>query len=327
MLRKRTLSLFVLAGILFGATAATAESGSIALYGKPKYTGNWQHFDYVNPNAPKGGRIVLPAYGTFDNFNPFIFKGIAATQVASLTMDALAFTPDDDITAAYPLIAKKFDLTDDYIEFFIDERARFADGSKITADDVIFSYRSLVEKGSPLYKIYYADVDRAKKTGALSVRFYFKKGSNNKELPLILSQMLIYSAKDWEGKDFAKPYLEAPLGSGICRPEKAFSTLTKSATTIIRTRPLPCRPCFRAILTSARNILPKSGPPDTTTTRSKTAKSSKRRFPTAKPRGCKILPSISAGRSLPTVGCAKPSAWPLTLNGQRKICFIINMSA
>lgn len=61
MLRKRTLSLFVLAGILFGATAATAESGSIALYGKPKYTGNWQHFDYVNPNAPKGGRIVLPA--------------------------------------------------------------------------------------------------------------------------------------------------------------------------------------------------------------------------------------------------------------------------
>lgn len=214
MLRKRTLSLFVLAGILFGATAATAESGSIALYGKPKYTGDWQHFDYVNPNAPKGGRIVLPAYGTFDNFNPFIFKGIAATQVAALTMDSLAFVPDDDIASAYPLIAKKFDLTDDYIEFFIDERARFADGSKITADDVIFSYRSLVEKGSPLYKIYYADVDRAEKTGALSVRFYFKKGSNNKELPLILSQMLIYSAKDWEGKDFAKPYLEAPLGSG-----------------------------------------------------------------------------------------------------------------
>ena len=71
-----------------------------------------------------------------------------------------------------------------------------------------------MEKGSPLYKIYYADVERAEKLNPRHVRFYFKKGSSNKELPLILSQMLIYSAKDWEGKDFAKPYLKAPLGSG-----------------------------------------------------------------------------------------------------------------
>ncbi len=215
MLKKaRKIASLVLLSFVFCSVSAAGETESIALYGNPKYTGAWQHFDYADPDAVKGGRIVLPAYGTFDNFNPFIFKGIAATQVAALTMDSLAVVPDDDITTAYPLIAKKFDLTDDYIEFFIDERARFADGSEVTADDVIFSYQSLIEKGSPLYKIYYADVEKAEKTGDLSVRFYFKKGSNNKELPLILSRMLIYSEKDWQGKDFAKPYLKAPLGSG-----------------------------------------------------------------------------------------------------------------
>ena len=215
MAKNKTVKFFLLVALaLFSGRGLAAESDSIALYGSPKYGGGWQHFDYADPDARKGGRVVLPAYGTFDNFNPFIFKGIAATQVAALTMDSLAVVPDDDITTAYPLIAKKFELTDEYVGFILDERARFADGSEITADDVIFSYRSLVEKGSPVYKIYYADVERAEKLNSRHVRFYFKKGSNNKELPLILSQMLIYSAKDWEGKDFAKPYLKAPLGSG-----------------------------------------------------------------------------------------------------------------
>lgn len=215
MAKNRIFNFCLAVFLCFSAEQAAAEElDHIALYGSPKYSGNWQHFDYADPAARKGGRMVLPAYGTFDNFNPFIFKGIAATQVAALTMDSLAVVPDDDITTAYPLIAKKFELTDDYVGFILDERARFADGSEITADDVIFSYQSLVEKGSPLYKIYYADVEKAEKLNDHHVRFYFKKGSSNKELPLILSQMLIYSAKDWAGKDFAKPYLKAPLGSG-----------------------------------------------------------------------------------------------------------------
>ena len=153
MAKNKTVKFFLLVAFaLFSGRGLAAESDSIALYGSPKYGGGWQHFDYADPAARKGGRVVLPAYGTFDNFNPFIFKGIAATQVAALTMDSLAVVPDDDITTAYPLIAKKFELTDDYVGFILDERARFADGSEITADDVIFSYRSLVEKGSPLYK-------------------------------------------------------------------------------------------------------------------------------------------------------------------------------
>ena len=124
--------------------------------------------------------------------------------------------PVDDHTTVYPLIAKQFELPDDhsFIGFILDERARFHDGSPITADDVIFSFNALVEKGAPLYKVYYGDVERVEKINDRQVRFYFKPESQNKELPLILSQFKIYAAKDFAGKDFAKPELRAPLGNG-----------------------------------------------------------------------------------------------------------------
>lgn len=189
---------------------------SFSLYGTPKYTQDFENFAYVNPKAPKGGNVTLPNYGGFDSFNPFIFKGIAAGEVAELTLDTLGYSPADDPTSVYPLIAKRFELPTDksFIGFIIDEKARFSNGDKITADDVIFSFNSLIEKGSPLYRVYYADVERIEKTANNHVRFYFKKGANNRELPLILTQFKIYSAEDWKGKDFAKPTLQAPLGSG-----------------------------------------------------------------------------------------------------------------
>lgn len=200
---------------LFLPTIASARPlNHIALYGDAKYTGNWQSFEYVRHDAPKGGRVVLPAYGTFDNFNPFIFKGIAAPQVADLTLDSLAFVPADDVTVAYPLLAKSFELTKEYVGFFLDERAKFSDGTPVLADDVIFSFNSLIEKGSPFYKIYYSDVAKVEKINDRHVRFWFKPESNNKELPLIISQIKIFSAKDWQGRDFSKPELRAPLGSG-----------------------------------------------------------------------------------------------------------------
>ena len=198
------------------AAAEYLVSDSLPLYGQAKYASGFRHFDYASPLAQKGGRIVMPAYGTFDNFNPFIFKGIASTEAAALTLDTLGVVPADDYSTVYPLIAKKFETSpkNDMVGFILDERARFHDGSPITADDVIFSFNALIEKGAPLYKVYYADVERAEKINDRHVRFIFKKGSRNKELPLILSQLKIYSAKDWEGKDFAKPVLQAPLGSG-----------------------------------------------------------------------------------------------------------------
>lgn len=191
-------------------------SDALALSGRPKYTAGFGAFDYVNPQAPKGGRVTLPAYGNFDNFNPFIFKGIAFAESADLSLESLGYTPVDDPTTAYPLLAKKFEMPDDrsFVGFILNENAKFADGSPVTADDVIFSFNSLTEKGAPLYKIYYHDVERVEKINSHHVRFYFRKGSTNRELPLILTQFKIFSAEDFKNKDFSVPTLTPPLGSG-----------------------------------------------------------------------------------------------------------------
>lgn len=200
----------------FGAQAKVKISDSLSLYNHPKYASGFKHFDYVNPNAPQGGKITLPAYGSFDNFNPFIFKGIAFSNGAELTLESLGFTPVDDQTTVYPLIAEKFEQPDDksFIGFILNKKARFSDGTPVTADDVIFSFKALVEKGSPLYKIYYGDVAKVEKVNQHHVRFYFKPDSANRELPLILAQFKIFSAKDFADKDFATPELKPPLGSG-----------------------------------------------------------------------------------------------------------------
>lgn len=195
---------------------------SISLYDAPKYSADFKHFDYVNPTAPKRGRAVMPEYGGFDNFNPFIFKGNAARSVAGLTLDTLGVTPIDDPATIYPLLAKEFETAPDnsMVGFILDERAKFSDGSSVTADDVIFSFNSLIKKGAPIYKVYYGDVERVEKINQRHVRFYFKKDSQNRELPMILAQMSIFSQKDFDGRDFSTPYLQAPLGSGPYRLEK-----------------------------------------------------------------------------------------------------------
>ena len=188
----------------------------LSITNAPKYTAPFTNFDYVFPDAPKKGKITLPAYGTFDNFNPFIFKGTASYETANLTLDSLAVTPADDIGSAYPLIAEKFELPKDksFIGFFINPKARFHDDSPITADDIIFSFNSLTTKGAPIYKFYYQDVDRVEKLSPLHVRFYFKPNTKNRELPLILSSLKIFSKKDFQNKEYDKPTLTPPLGNG-----------------------------------------------------------------------------------------------------------------
>ena len=189
----------------------------LSLYEKAEYPANFKHFSYVNPEAPKGGRMVMPTYGTFDNFNPFIFKGISdGGYTVSLTLDTLGVTAVDDISTVYPLLAQEFEQPEDksFIGFILNPQARFHNGKPVLADDVIFSYNALIEKGQPFYKVYYADVSKVEKVNDYHVRFYFKEGSQNRELPLILAQMSIYSADDWKGKDFAEPSLNAPMGSG-----------------------------------------------------------------------------------------------------------------
>lgn len=204
---------------LFSLSANAAEK-NISLYNMPKYEDGFSHFEYVNEFAPKGGKLVMPEYGGFDSFNPFIFKGSASGTVAGLIWDSLGYSPIDDYATVYPLIAKEFEYTDSYVGFIIDENARFADGTKIVADDVIFSFNAITQKGAPIYKVYYSDVDYVEKLSENHVRFHFKKGTNNKELPLILSQLNVFSAAYWQDKDFSKPTLEIPLGNGPYKIKK-----------------------------------------------------------------------------------------------------------
>ncbi len=191
-------------------------SNYISISQAPKYDKHFSHFDFVNPDAPKKGSITLPAYGTFDNFNPYIFKGTASTEAAALTLDSLGVTSADDVETVYPLIAEKFEIPADksFIGFFLNPRARFSDNTPLTADDVIFSFNALITKGSPIYKFYYADVEKAVKLSSRHVRFYFKPETKNRELPLILSALKIFSAKDFKNKEYDKPSLTPPLGSG-----------------------------------------------------------------------------------------------------------------
>jgi len=221
MIRK-TVSFFVaLCSIVVFSSEASASpnieiKNYISVGDTPKYTEKFTHLEYVNPNAPKKGRITLPAYGTFDNFNPYIFKGTASPEVVSLTLDSLGFSPADDTETAYPLIAEKFEIPEDksFIGFFINPKARFSNNTPVTADDVIFSFNSLITKGSPIYKFYYSDVDKVKKISEHHVRFYFKPNTKNRELPLILTSLKIFSAKDFKNKEYDKPSLIPPLGSG-----------------------------------------------------------------------------------------------------------------
>jgi microcin C transport system substrate-binding protein len=112
------LFLLILPDIAFANKITISDYVSIS--NAPKYDRSFKNFEYVNPNAPKKGSITLPAYGTFDNFNPYIFKGTASTETAQLTLDSLAVTPADDIGSAYPLIAQYFELPKDksFVGFF-----------------------------------------------------------------------------------------------------------------------------------------------------------------------------------------------------------------
>ncbi len=207
----------VLIALLLWSTAGWAKvSDYLSLYDNPKYKNGFNHFAFVNPNAPKRGKITLPAYGSFDNFNPYIFKGIAFSNGADLSLESLGYSPVDDQGTVYPLLAEKFETPKDksFVGFILNPAAKFTDGSPLTADDVIFSFNVLREKGAPFYKVYYADVVKVEKINKHHVRFYFKKGSHNRELPLILAQFKIFSQKQFKDKDFATPSLTPPLGSG-----------------------------------------------------------------------------------------------------------------
>ena len=187
---------------------------ALALSGTPKYPAGFTHFDYVNPEAPKGGTARQFSLGTFDSFNAFITKGVPADGLG-LVFETLTTQSDDEPFTQYGLVAEKMEMPADrsWIIYYINPKAKFHDGRPITADDVVFSYNILIEKGHPLYKKYYADVEKVEKAGDLAVKFHFK-AMTNPELPLIIGQIFVLPKHYWEGRDFSVAGLDPPLGSG-----------------------------------------------------------------------------------------------------------------
>ncbi|MCP4394653.1 MAG: ABC transporter substrate-binding protein [Alphaproteobacteria bacterium] len=194
---------------------------AIAMHGKPKYGKDFTHFDYVNPDAPKGGTFRRHASGTFDTFNPFVVKGVPAAGSGGLFETLMASSGDEAFTE-YGLVAENVTMPEDrsWVIFHINPKAKFHDGKSITGDDVIFSFNILREKGSPIYRHYYHDVKNVQIASSHHVRFDFKKGLNNRELPLILGQLPILPKHYWEGKDFTATTLTPPVGSGPYKVEK-----------------------------------------------------------------------------------------------------------
>jgi microcin C transport system substrate-binding protein len=192
---------------------------AIALHGDVKYGPDFTHFDYVNPNAPKGGTVRLATIGTFDSFNPFILKGVSASGIG-LIYDTLTVQSDDEPFTEYGLLAEIIEVPADssWVAFTLRKEARWHDGSPVTADDVIFTFNTLIEKGSPFYKYYYNDVVDVKKESARKVRFVFREGVNP-ELPLIMGQLPVVSKKYYTANDFSKTSLDPPMGSGPYRVE------------------------------------------------------------------------------------------------------------
>jgi len=209
-----------LAGLLTMAGALAAPAHGIALHGQLKYGPDFPHFDYVNPAAPKGGEARFAAIGSFDTFNPFNIKGQAAAGIGQL-FETLLVSSADEPFSEYGLIAESVDVSDDYrsVIFTIRPIARFHDDRPITADDVIFSFETLKNKGAPSYRFYYVNVAKVEKIGERQVKFSFAPGEN-RELPLIIGQMPILSKKYWQDRDFTATTLDIPVGSGPYRIEK-----------------------------------------------------------------------------------------------------------
>jgi len=197
-----------------GRAAKAAVSYGMSLYGDFKYPPDFKHYDYVNPDAPKGGTMRLESLGTFDTLNPFIIKGVAAAGIGAI-FDTLMTRSDDEPATDYPLIAESADLAPDRtsVVYNLNPKARFNDGTPITPEDVVWSFETLRDKGQPLYRFYYGDVTKAEIQGDHAVKFTFKNG-DNRELPAILSELPVLSKAYWSGKDFEKTTLDPPLGSG-----------------------------------------------------------------------------------------------------------------
>lgn len=201
--------------------SAPQPQHAVALHGEPKYKEGFDHLDFVNPDAPKGGTLIQSATGTFDSLNPFIVKGEPAVGLnylrSGLLYESLMQNAWDEPFSLYGILAKDITIAEDksWVRFTLRDEATWHDGQPITAEDVVWTFNTVQEKGQPFFQAYWHDVEEVIANDDKTVTFKFAvKG--NAELPLIIAEMSILPKHYWtaDGREFGETTLEPPLGSG-----------------------------------------------------------------------------------------------------------------
>jgi peptide/nickel transport system substrate-binding protein len=209
-----------------GAAAHAEPRHAIAMYGEPRMPADFDHFRYVNPAAPKGGRLVQGVLGTFESLNPFIARGLVAQGlraplvssvniISGQIVESLMARGYDEPFTLYGLIARTIETDEarSHVTFELNPAARFSDGKPVTSEDVIFSWQLLRDKGRPNYRVYYSKVAKAQALGTHTVRFDLA-GGNDRELPLILGLMPVLAKHVVNVDTFEQPTNTPLLGSG-----------------------------------------------------------------------------------------------------------------
>ena len=201
--------------LMLAASAAEPPRHAIAMHGGPALGPDFKHFPYVNPDAPRGGRLTLGQLGTYDSLNPFIVRGVAPGGLRGLVYESLMARSRDEPFTLYGLIARSIDVAPDrsWITFHIDPDATFSDGKQITADDVLFSHDLMRRKGRPYLRSHYNKVGQAERIGPKTVKFHFKN-PGDREIPLIMGLMPILPKHAINPETFDKTTLQPPIGSG-----------------------------------------------------------------------------------------------------------------
>ncbi len=210
--RALTIAAFALGAIVSAASQATV-SYALAMHGSPKYPAGFDHFDYVNPDAPKGGTLRQSVIGTYDNFNRFADRGVSAALSEGYFFDPLMVASADEIDVYYGLIAEKVEYPADYswIIFDINPKARAQDGKPITSGDVVFSFDKFMTEGVPQFRQYYAGV-KVEALDALRVKFTLKTG--DRALAVGLASLTILPKSYWSGHKLTDPLTGSRVGTG-----------------------------------------------------------------------------------------------------------------
>jgi peptide/nickel transport system substrate-binding protein len=206
---------FACAAMLLSIAHGNGAEPAIAMHGTPAYGADFGHFAYVNPAAPKGGRLVEGLVGTFDSLNPLIVKGVAVQAIRGYVIESLMTRGYDEPFTLYGLLANAIetDAARNFVTFTLDPAARFSDGTPVTPEDVVFSWDLLRQKGRPNHRSYYGKVVKAEQVGERGVRFDLT-GADDRELPLILALMPVLAKHAIDPARFEDTTFTAPVGSG-----------------------------------------------------------------------------------------------------------------